>query len=64
MASPLTPEDGDGFVCGPCQRGRCRHCHDAACTCCYGGDPAPWPASSVIGRLLARLRGPLMPCPA
>ena len=34
---------GEGFECANCQRGRCARCRDAACSCCYGGDPAPWP---------------------
>lgn len=33
----------DGFVCGNCKRGRCGRCKDAACNCCFGGDPEPWP---------------------
>jgi len=68
MAADLAaadPEADEGFMCGNCQRGRCARCNDPRCTCCYGGDPEPWPAASgLVARLLRRLRGPIMPCPA
>jgi hypothetical protein len=65
MAAQRVADDEDGFVCGNCQRGRCSRCSDPDCSCCWGGDPEPWPAfGERVLRLLRRLRGPAMPCPA
>ena len=55
----------EGFVCAPCRAGKCSRCRDPDCRCCFGGDPEPWPlVSELVRRLIRRLRGPAMPCPA